>query len=150
MFGFTQFRVVGGDLGHRAVVLADLYSAACPGHCRSVTVSVECLGECLGRALNGVLVTVGGADIRQDRPDPSAGELLDGFPSPHLAEGIEGLRREFVVGVPELGSPPVREAEGPGRSATSRRGSCGPVTVLRDLAQPLRHEDVQVAADAGG
>ena len=123
LLGLAQFREFFGDMGHRAVVLADLHAVdrpADPGGGGDVTGLGQRAGDALGGRLDiGVLVAVGRLDAAQDRVHPPAGERLNRFLATDFPQLPHGGGRQVVVGVVELGPPGRGQPEPLGRPPPS-------------------------------
>ena len=107
LFGVAQLGKFLGDMGHRAVMLADLHTvnrSADPRGGGDVARLGQRAGDPLGGRLDvGVRRAVGGGNIGQDGVDPLPGERLNRVLTADFAQLPHGRRRQVVVGVVELG-----------------------------------------------
>lgn len=84
MFGLTNFRVLGGHISHRAMVLADLDARSGFRHRGGVTVAVKRLRQLLRRVFDGLPGPVGRHDSVDDIFNPFSREPVHRFRSPDL------------------------------------------------------------------
>ena len=107
LLGFAQLREFLGDMGHRAVMLADLHAVDRSAHPRGggdVAGLGQRAGDPFGGRLDvGVLGAAGRLDVGQDGVDAPAGERLHRVLTADFPQLPHGRRRQVVVGVVELG-----------------------------------------------
>lgn len=130
LLGFAQFGEFLGDMGYRAMVLADLHTVNRPAHPRGggdVAGFAERRCDPLGGRLErGVVGTVGRRDVGQDGVDTAPGKRPHRLLAADLPQLPHGRRRQVVIGVVELGpagrGQPVALGGPPASHLLPRRG----------------------------
>ena len=142
----AQLRELLGDMGDRAVVLAELLADRCAARRSSVPVRGQGLGQGFGALLGG-----GGLDGRAVRlglrGDPGAGEGGDAprpLAAPALGDPAQGVRGELVVGLVEGVPAAVGQREDLGGPAARPRAVHPLLAGLDDVVGDQR---VQMTAD---
>lgn len=145
--GFAQLRELGGDVGDRAMVLAELFTDTDLTGRRSVTLPGQRRSEGLG-ASGGVRVLGDRVLMRADqRGDPSLREGLHRVFPGVIGEEADGRGSEVVVGVPEPGPAGFGQQEVLGGTATSAGAAAGRVP---GFGLAVGEQRVEVTADGGG
>jgi len=98
--GLAQLRKVGGDVGDRAVMLADLHAGARLLRRRCVTVGAQDVSQFCRTPIRRRLCQCGGVPLF-DNLDPLACEARDRSIAVGVFQVVECRDRDAVVGVPE-------------------------------------------------
>ncbi len=143
--GLAQLRELGGDVGDRAVVLAQLVADRRAAHRGGVAVLAQRLGEHLG-ASSGSAASSTVAVAVLELGGAAAGELGDGFGAARLAQEAQRAGGQVVVGLDERVAAGVGEHEDLGRAAAA----AGAVDArLARFEGALGDQVVEVAANGG-
>ncbi len=103
--GLTEFRELGGDMRHRAVMLADLHSVADLPGVGGVPGTGQRVGDLLDRVGDGHRVGTG-RHIGDDPFDTLPREVGDGFVPAEVTEFAHRGTGEVVIGMAHLAAPP--------------------------------------------
>lgn len=102
------------------MVLTDLHSLTSAVHRGGIPVLVQYLGQLAGHILYRFALFYEGAHICNETPEADLGKALNGLRPADVAKRRQGIRGQIIVGVAELRSATIGEAEVFGWSPATR------------------------------
>ena len=135
--------MLGSHMGDRAVVLTDLHAVTHRGHCGSVTMCIKNLGKLTCYLRYRFIVSHQRFHVLHEALETSLRKAAHGLRPAGFPERSESFGGELVVGVSEVGTTLICEAEVLSWTATtSRMPWTGWRAAVNHLGESFFHQNV--------